>query len=117
MADPRRRMQHRREDSAGLLQRIGDPDYRLPGENPATTELDDARRWMRTYERLIKFKRELLELCHKYAERAEPEVARIIRDTDVVLLEVQLSRFEQRHDYWKIRATELAGSGRHGGAC
>jgi len=29
--------------------------------------------------------------------------------TDVVLLEMQLSRFAQRRDYWKIRAAEMQG--------
>ena len=29
--------------------------------------------------------------------------------TDVVLLEMQLSRFAQRRDYWKIRAAVMQG--------
>lgn len=33
----------------------------------------------------------------------------------MILLEIQISRFEQKRDYWKIRATELAGIGRRGG--
>ena len=37
-----------------------------------------------------------------------------IRETDMILLEIQLSRFEQKRDYWKIRATELSGNGRRG---
>ena len=69
---------------------------------------------MDTYDKLIKFKRELLELCQRYAEHAEPEVARAIKETDVILLEIQTSRFEQKRDFWKIRATELSGNGRRG---
>ena len=37
-----------------------------------------------------------------------------IRETDMILLEIQLSRFEQKRDCWKIRATELSGNGRRG---
>jgi len=99
----------------GFLERLKDPGYRLHGENPANATLDDARRWEATYERLIAFKRELLELCQRYAERSDPEVARAIREADIIMLEVQLSRFQLKRDFWRIRATELAGSGRRGG--
>lgn len=107
---------HNRPEVANtFLQRLNDPGYRLTGENPSAANLDDARRWAKTYESLIEFKRELLELCHKYAAESGPEVARAIKETDMIMLELQVSRFEQHRDYWKIRATELAGNGRHGG--
>ncbi len=99
----------RREIPTAFLQRLGDPGYKLRGENPATASLDQARGWASTYAELIKFKRELLDLCHRQAERAEPHVGRAIRDTDVILLEMQISRFEQKRDYWKIRAAEMLG--------
>jgi cob(I)alamin adenosyltransferase len=107
-------MRDRHDIATSFLNRLADPGYRLQGENPATATLQDARRWARTYEELIQFKRELLDVCQKLAERADPQVARAIRDTDIILLEVQVSRFEQKRDYWKIRATELAGNGRGG---
>ena len=108
-------MQHRREVPSGFLQRLNDPAYRLSGENPSTATLDDARRWTAIYDQLIGFKRELLELCHRYMEQSDAEVARAIRETDMIMLEMQISRFEQKRDYWTIRATELAGNGRRGG--
>ena len=108
-------MQHRHEIATGFLQRMNDPGYRLTDESPKTANLDDARRWAGTYETLIRFKRELLDLCHKFAGQSGPEVARAIRETDIILLEMQISRFEQRRDYWNIRAAELAGAGRRGG--
>ncbi len=110
-------MQNRREQVATVfLQRLNDPGYRFIGENPATATLEQAQKWVKTYDKLVCFKRELLELCERYAEHSEPEVAQAIRDTDVIMLEVQLSRFEQKRDYWKIRATELASNGRRGAA-
>jgi len=99
----------RREMTTAFLQRLGDPGYRLSGENPATASLDQARGWADTYDQLIGFKRELIGLCHRYAEQAEPQVGRAIRETDVVLLETQISRFELRRDYWKIRVAEMQG--------
>jgi hypothetical protein len=93
----------------GFLPRLGDPGYRLNGENPATTNLDQARRWAATYTKLVEFKRELLELTRSYAENSEPEVACAIQDTDVVMLEAEISRFQQRRDFWQIRQAELAG--------
>ena len=110
-------MQNRREQVATVfLQRMNDPGHRFAGENPATATLEQAQRWVKTYDHLVQFKRELLELCQRYAEHSEPEVARAIRETDMIMLEVQMSRFEQKRDYWKIRATELAGNGRRGGS-
>ncbi len=104
-----------RYEVATFLQRLNDPGYRLVGENPSTATLDDARHWADTYEKLIRIKRDLLDVCRRHAEESEPEVARAIRDSDIILLEIQVSRFEQKRDYWKIRATELAGNGRRGG--
>jgi hypothetical protein len=102
-------MQRREVMTTAFLQRIGDPGYRVLGENPTNATLEDARSWARTYDELIKFKHELLDLCHRYAERSQPEVSRAIRETDVLLLEMQASRFEQRRDFWKIRAAEMQG--------
>jgi len=98
-----------------FLQRLTDPGYRLQGENPATATLDDAHRWVRAYDDMVRFKRGLIDMCHRYAEQSDPEVARAIRETDVIMLETQLSRFEQKRDYWKIRAAEMSGNGRRGG--
>jgi hypothetical protein len=107
-------MQNRSQIALSFLQRFTDPGYRLPGENPATATVEDATRWVRTYEELIQFKHELLQLCQTFAENSGPEVAGAIRDTDMILLEVQVSRFQQKRDYWTLRATELAGNGRRG---
>lgn len=108
-------MQDRREVPPGVLQRLSDPTYRLFGEDVSTATVDDARRWADAYDKLVAFKRELLDLCHKYVERSEPEVAQAIKETDVILLEMELSRFEQKRDFWRIRASELGGNGRRAG--
>ena len=108
-------MQDKRHGDSGFIQRMTDPGFRLHGEDPSTATLDEARNWVKTYDNLIHFKRDLLKLCQRYAERSETQVARAIRDTDIILLETQVSRFQQKRDYWKIRATELSGRGRRRG--
>jgi hypothetical protein len=35
-----------------LLRRLGDEDYRLHGEDPATATLEQAQRWAATYDRV-----------------------------------------------------------------
>lgn len=102
-------MQNRQEVAMGFLLRMGDPAYRLEGENAATTSVDQACRWGATYERLLESKRAMLDLAHRFADDSEPEVAHAIRETDIVLLEMQMSRFQARRDYWKIREAELKG--------
>jgi len=98
-----------------LLRRLGDEDYRLHGEDPATATLEQAQRWAATYERLIGFKRELLERTYQFIEESEVDAARAMKEADLILLEVQLSRFEQRRDFWHMRASELAGERRVAG--
>jgi hypothetical protein len=92
-----------------LVQRFTDPAYRLEGENAATTDVKQAKHWIDTYNSLIEFKRQLLDSSIGFADRAPSDVGQAIRESDIILLEVQLSRFEQRRDYWTLRATELAG--------
>jgi hypothetical protein len=109
-------MQNRIEVATAFLQRVSDPGYRLNGENPSTATVEQARRWVVTYENLISYKRGLLDLCLRCKDQSEPEVAQAIREADMILLEGQISSFQQKRDYWTIRATELAGNGRRGGS-
>ena len=99
-----------------FLRRLRDPGQRLDGEDPKTRNPDQARHWAGVYGRLIEFKRELLERTYRFTEESEAEVARAMRETDIVLLEAELTRFEQRRDYWLLRVTELAGERRVAGA-
>ncbi len=55
------------ETAKVLLERLSDPSYRLPGENPATADLAQARHWLETYEHLAAFKRDLLERSRRFA--------------------------------------------------
>ena len=101
---------------SSLTRLDGQDGHRTPSETPPQASLEDARRLAQTYDDLWRVQRELVELCQRDADVSEPGVARTIRDREMILLEVQVSQFQQKSDFWKIRATELAGSGRDGGA-
>jgi hypothetical protein len=92
-----------------LVQRLTDPSHRIAGEDPATHDVAVARRCLANYERLIEGKKRLLEACQRFAAESPPEVAQAIRESDIIMLEVQLSRFEQKRDYWRLREAELSG--------
>ena len=92
-----------------LVQRLTDPSHRIAGEDPGTRDVNSARRSLANYERLIQVKKGLIEACERFAVDSPPEVAQAIRESDIILLEVQLSRFEQKRDYWRLREAELAG--------
>jgi hypothetical protein len=92
-----------------LVQRLTDPSHRIAGEDPATRDVAVARRCLANYERLIEGKKRLLEACRRFAAESPPEVAQAIREGDIIMLEVQLSRFEQKRDYWRLREAELSG--------
>ncbi|HEX2710979.1 MAG TPA: hypothetical protein VHM88_01985 [Candidatus Acidoferrales bacterium] len=109
-------MWHRRRGAGSVVQRLDGPGYRLPGENPAATSLDVAVRWAQTYGSLTTFERQLLEQCQKVVQESGPDGTDAIWDSDLIQLEVQASRFQLKRDFWRLRATELAGSERHGGA-
>jgi len=60
------------------------------------------------------FKRRLLDFYERYSEQAEPEVARAIVETDVMVLETQVSRLDQKRNFGHLRATEMASTWRRG---
>ena len=106
----------RADGASSFLQRLDDPGYLLPGEGLGAASLDLARRWAQTYDSLTRFELELLEQCQKVGEKSGSQAMGEIRESDLILLEVQVSRFQLKRDYWRIRATELGGRGRNGGS-
>src|SRR5215469_13584907 len=111
-------MGNRPNGTSSLLQGLDGLDglaCRLPGEDPDATSLDVARRWAQTYDHLTSFERELLEQCQDVVGKSGPKGTHAVRDSDVILLEVQVSRFQLKREYWRIRAIELSGTGRNGG--
>ena len=90
------------------LQIVGDPNRLLPGEEPATRYLDDARHWEAVYRELLHFKDQLLETAARAGRRIRRE-ARHEVSKDLALLEAERSRLRRRHHFWQRRVDRLAG--------
>jgi hypothetical protein len=53
----------------------------------------------------LELTRELLRrLGYRFIEESDLDAARAMKESDLILLEVQLSRFEQRRDFWQVRS-------------
>ena len=91
--------------------KAGDPDRLLPGEDPGSTHLDDARHWIEVYGELLEYKDRLLAVTDEMlGQRPEESAGREIAETDRALIVAERSRFVRRLDYWNGRLDELRRS-------
>lgn len=94
------------EDVQDAVERITDPDRLLEGEDPDTTDPEEAQHWVATYAELLGFKQDVVEQAEASAEglreRAQPEA-----EADLTLLRSERERLLRRHQFWKKRAAEL----------
>jgi hypothetical protein len=85
-----------------------DPDRLLDGEDPETLQVHDADHWIRVYQDLLAFKRQLLatanEIVPDMADAARDEVGK----TDLMAMDAEARKFQRRLHYWQQRRGELA---------
>lgn len=85
------------------------PDRLLDGEDPETLQIHDADHWIRVYQDLLAFKRQLLatanEIVPDLADAARDEVGK----TDMLAMDAEARKFQRRLRYWTERHDELAG--------
>lgn len=85
-----------------------DPDRLLDGEDPETLQIHDADHWIRVYQDLLAFKRQLLatanEIVPDMADAARNEVGK----TDLVAMDAEASKFQRRLQFWQRRRDDLA---------
>ena len=85
-----------------------DPDRLLPGEDPSSVYLDDARKWVEVYDELLRFKNRLLSVAQETLGDLHDKPARKeVVETDKIVLETEVDRFRKRLDFWKRRLEEL----------
>lgn len=84
-------------------------DRLLEGENPTTTFTQDARHWIGVYRQMISFKDELLGRIRAQVDTLPPQGRRDVMENDVSILEIQLSRYQRRIEFWYARQWELEG--------
>jgi hypothetical protein len=95
-----------RDERAG--EEAADPDRLLPGEDPTSPYPDDADKWIEVYQELLVFKRRLLGVAEEALEGLEDKPARReVIDTDRIVLEAEVKRFERRLEFWEKRRQEL----------
>lgn len=98
------------EEAAELASQQVDPDRLMEGEDPETTDLDDARHWLNVYRELHSFKLDLLTKLHSRVQTMTKEDAQAEAQADERLLELELQRFENREAFWRERITQLEGN-------
>jgi hypothetical protein len=88
-------------------EKAGDPDRLMPGEDPDTTFLDDAKHWRSVYEELLSFKYEMVDKTEDKMEEVSPPAARELASTDKVVLGAELERMRHRFEFWDRRCREM----------
>jgi DNA-binding response OmpR family regulator len=86
-----------------------DSNRLVEGENPDTTHVEDARRWLVVYTELLAYKESVLARTRQAMLLLHPETGQEIGETDVVALESERDRFRGRLEYWRRRLRELGG--------
>lgn len=101
---------HEKEPTRGQVAAVegADPDRLLDGEDPETLQVHDADHWIRVYQDLLAFKRQLLatanEIVPDMADAARDEVGK----TDIIAMDAEAAKFQRRLQYWQLRRDELA---------
>ncbi|HSO93875.1 MAG TPA: hypothetical protein VLS53_05325 [Candidatus Dormibacteraeota bacterium] len=87
-----------------------DPDRLLDGEDPETLQIHDIDHWIRVYQDLLAFKRQLLatanEIVPDLADAAREEVGK----TDLPAMDAEARKFQRRLEFWQQRRKQLEGS-------
>ena len=95
-----------RDERAG--EAAADPDRLLPGEDPASPYPDEAPKWGEVYEELLRFKKRLLGVAEEtLSELHDKPARREVVDTDRIVLQAEVDRFQRRLSFWQRRLAEL----------
>jgi len=82
----------------------------LPGEEPSSSDTEDASHWIAVYSELLTFKRGILERSTDEAAAMSQVAKREVESTDLVVLSAEAARLERRLSFWQNR---LAQSRKH----
>jgi hypothetical protein len=88
-----------------------DGDRLLQGEDPNSSDPEDARHWAAVYGELLSFKEDLLSTARqRQARMSEATAKKEVTATDIQILEVERDRLRRRLNFWeaKIRKVERA---------
>jgi len=95
------------ERSVQAADKVADPDRLLPGEEPATSNLEDIDHWLSVYSELLGLKERLVDTTERAAsELDEGDAQTEVAATDLTLLEGERRRLWKRLRYWQRRKRE-----------
>lgn len=95
-------------DGQRLTQAPTESERIIPGENPFTIEITDARHWLKVYAELHAFTLGTLELFRaEMADFGEPS------HDDLQIYERQAQRFARQLAFWNQRLSELQARSGH----
>jgi hypothetical protein len=81
----------------------------MDGENPDSTEIEDAIHWSNVYGELITFKERLLAQMRSGLPSLPGEAAAEVRGVDMAITRQQMERYKSRRAFWEQRTKDLAG--------
>jgi hypothetical protein len=95
------------DDAIEAARRSLDPQRQLPGENLDSMDPNDAAHWVQVYRQLLETKQTLADALGASLPEVGREAREELEGVDLVLIRVQLDRFERRFSYWSARQREL----------
>jgi hypothetical protein len=99
------------DDPQEAARRSLDPERLLPGEDLQSVEPDDAAHWARIYRELMQAKQTLADDLAASLREVGDEAHAELESVDMVMIKVQLDRFQRRFRYWSTRQRELQATG------
>jgi hypothetical protein len=101
------RMAFDKEVAAEAAWEGADLERPISGEDPKSTSLSEARRWVAVYRHLVKLEQELFDMLAKMIPTMPREAQREAEQTNLPVLASQVERFRHRLDFWTKREEEL----------
>jgi len=87
----------------------------LPGEQPSSELVADAKHWIDVDSQLQQTKRQLIANLKDMMVRQSQEAQDELERADVRVLELQVERFERRLAFWQAKLAEHNGHSGAGG--
>ena len=97
------------EEAAGAASKGADLDRPIRGEDPDSSSLAEARRWIGVYRHLVSLEEQLLDVLAGSIPSMPRESQIEAEETNLPLLLSQVERFRNRLDFWIRRERELSG--------
>jgi hypothetical protein len=96
-----------KEEAAGAAWEGADLERAIPGENPETDSLEEARHWIAVYSKLVELEQSLLDVLAQMIPSMPHDAQREAQETNLPVLASQVERFRHRLHYWSKRRSEL----------